>query len=428
LIKKRQTVALFERNDSMQKGLLLGCIMHPVIRKEKPMFHVHVATFRTFVNRLRLPWNVYQRANLIRLGAAVLTRRSLPVRRLARTIAGPTKSHRAADKRLRRFLGNPALGPAALDAALAAYLQFLLSRLGALPFVLVMLDWTFIDGRAILWAQIPYRGRALPLLALVQNLPLQADEARRTQAEKELLTRLHRCWPASAPPPLLLMDRGFDKGPLLSWLCDQDWLFIVRIQRGHLLYDLDGRLLNDEYDAQGHLVRRGPLHPGPGKPLRFPHVTYFQKERLPLHLAVSAILDPKTLQVKEWRLVTNLPAEHLGRVPKLYAQRMPPEEVHRDAKRGYAVAGFGLSHLGRLRPDRLERLIFMFSLIYGFLVLVAETARESREWLCTRQWGLSLAHFALDLLHAPNVAPLQLARQACASVRLKPAWLQGGDC
>jgi hypothetical protein len=392
------------------------------------MFHAHVSAFRTFVNRLHLPWNAYQLDNLVRLGAAVIQRRSLPVRRLARTIAGPSKNHRAADKRLRRFLGNPALGLAALDAALAAHLSFLLARFGAVPFVLVMLDWTFLPGRAILWAQIPYRGRALPLFALVQHVPLTDDEVGRTQAEKQLLLRLQRCWPAAAPPPVLLADRGFDKAPLLSWLIGAGWLFIVRIKRGNHLLDEHGRLLNDAYDADGHLVSIGPLHPGPGKQLTFPRITYYEKERLPLHLAVSALLDPKTLKVEEWRLVTNLPVEDLGRVPKLYGQRMPPEEVHRDSKRGYAISGMGLCAMGRLRPDRLERLIFMFGLIYGYLVLVAETARESRAWLCERHWGLSLAHYALDLLHAPNARPLQMARQACASVRLEPLWPTGGDC
>jgi Transposase DDE domain len=402
--------------------------MHLFRRKEKPMFHAHVSAFRTFVNRLRLPWNSYQQENLVRLGAAVIQRRSLPVRRLARTLAGPTKSHRAADKRLRRFLGNPALGPAALDAALAAHLSFLLARFGAVPFVLVMLDWTFLPGRAVLWAQIPYRGRSLPLFALVQHVPLTKDEEGRTAAEKQLLLRLQRCWPATAPSPVLLADRGFDKAPLLSWLIATGWQFIVRIKRGNHLVDAQGHLLNDAYDADGHLVQVGSLHPEPGKQLLFPQITYLQKERLPLHLAVSAIRDPKTLKVEEWRLVTNLPAEQLWRVPKLYAHRMPPEEVHRDSKRGFGVSGFGLSHLGRLRPDRLERLIFMFSLIYGYLVLVAETARESREWLCERHWGLSLAQYALDLLHAPDARPLQIAHQACASVRLEPLWPTGGDC
>src|SRR5436190_3876855 len=134
-VQVRTKIGLITGRHSMQKGLLPRCIMHLSIRKEKPMFHAHVSAFRTFVNHLRLPWNAYQQENLVRLGAAVLQRRSLPLRRLARTIAGPTKSHRAADKRLRRFLGNPALGPSALDAALTAHLSFLLSRLGAVPFV-----------------------------------------------------------------------------------------------------------------------------------------------------------------------------------------------------------------------------------------------------------------------------------------------------
>src|SRR5215212_2631768 len=177
----------------MQKGLLLRCIMHLSTRKEKPMLHPHVATFRVFVHRLNLPWNRYQKENFLRLGAAFLQRRSLLLRRLARTLAGVGPAHHAADKRLRRFLGNPLLDRTACDAALAAHLQFLLARLGAVPFIPVMLDWTFIAGRAILWAQIPYRGRALPLLSLVQEFPMDAAEARRTEAEKELLTA---CGPA----------------------------------------------------------------------------------------------------------------------------------------------------------------------------------------------------------------------------------------
>jgi hypothetical protein len=168
-----------------------------------------------------------------------------------------------------------------------------------------------------------------------------------------LLLRLRRCWPATAPFPVLLADRGFDKAPLLSWLIGQGWRFIVRIKRGNHLYDEHGHLLNDAYDADGHRVQMGPLHPGPGKQLLFPQITSYPKERLPLHLAVSAIRDPKTLTVEEWRLVTNLPVEHLGPVPKLYGQRMPPEEVHRDSKHGFAVSGFGLCHMGRLRADRL---------------------------------------------------------------------------
>jgi Transposase DDE domain len=391
------------------------------------MFHAHYAAFRVFIHHLALPLTRYQRENFLRLGAAFLTRRSLPVRRLARTLAGPFRSHRAADKRLRRFLGNPRLDEPTLDAALAAYLRFLLPRFGSRSFVPVMLDWTFIKGRAILWAQIPYRGRSFPLLAHVQGFPKGNDEVGRTACEQHLLTRLRRSWPADAPEPLLLMDRGFDKGPLLSWLLAQEMHFIVRIQRENRLYDARGRCLNDEYISGEGRPPRGPLHPKAGEMLLFLHVTYYEKERLPLHLAVTAARDRKSGEISEWLLLTNVSEAELARVAEWYRQRMSPEETHRDSKRGYAVSGFALSHLGRLRPDRLQRYLFFVGLMVGFLVLVAETRRESRRWLNERHWGLSLVTFALDLLHTPGLSPWRMARQACASVQLKPLWLPGGD-
>jgi hypothetical protein len=93
---------------------------------------------------VHVPWRKTQRENFRLLGAAFLQRRSLPLRRLARTLAGPTPQVKAADKRLRRFLGNDRL---ALDAALGAYLRFLLPRFGAVPFIPVMLDWTYVKER-----------------------------------------------------------------------------------------------------------------------------------------------------------------------------------------------------------------------------------------------------------------------------------------
>jgi len=101
--------------------------------------------------------------------------------------------------------------------------------------------------------------------------------------------------------------------------------------------------------------------------------------------------------------------------------------MQRDSKRGHAVSGFALSHLGRMRVDRLERYLFFLGLIYCFLVLVAETQRETREWLAKRHWGLSLSTLALDLLHTVGESARHLAHQACASVHLEPLWTPGGD-
>jgi hypothetical protein len=411
----------------MQNGLLLGGIMPPMTRKEKPMSHPCFAAFRTFVKQLNVPWHRYQKANLLLLGAAFLQRRSLPVRRLARALAGPGKAHRACDKRLRRFLGNRRLDEAAQEAAAACLLRFVLARLGAVPFVPVMVDWLFVDDHAILGLQVPYRGRSLPLGFAVHSRTLSDDEERQTAAEQKLVERLLAYWPDEAPPPVLLCDRGFDKRALLSFLLERKVRFIVRIQTDHHLYDRRGRLLNDRFDPALGFLRPGRLHPPLGKARLFAHVTYYQQYRLQVHLVVTAKADPKTGQRREWRLVTNLPGQYLRHVPRLYAQRMSPEETHRDLKGGASVAGFALSHLGRMRADRLQRYLLIVALLACFLVLVAETEREAREWLCRKHWGIGLLTMGLELLHAAGTAANQLARRACASVTLQPLWLPGGD-
>lgn len=103
------------------------------------MLPIHRTAFRHFVKRLQLPWRKTQRDKLILWGTAFLARRSLPVRRLARTLAPDPRGAKHLDKRLRRFLGNERLH---LDAGLRAYLALLLPRFGAQPFGPLVLDWT----------------------------------------------------------------------------------------------------------------------------------------------------------------------------------------------------------------------------------------------------------------------------------------------
>jgi hypothetical protein len=88
---------------------------------------------------LQLPWSKPQHQNLLAFGTAFCQARSLPLRRLARGLAGPGKAQRAPEKRLCGFLGN---ARPESPGALAALLRFLLFRFGAVPFVSVLLDWT----------------------------------------------------------------------------------------------------------------------------------------------------------------------------------------------------------------------------------------------------------------------------------------------
>ena len=374
------------------------------------MIHHHVDAFRVYVNQLSLPWPKPWRRNFLDVGVGLCAQGTLVVRSLARALTGPKKSMRSADKRLRRFLGNERLDEAALDAALACHLRFLLARLPRHPQIPVMVDWTKVGEHDLLWLHIPCRGRSLPLIGfVVSGRGAEDEEAWRTLSEKELLGRLHRCWPAGFPPPLLLMDRGFDKGPLLEWLLAEGWLFVLRAKE-NLFFDAQGQVLN------------GALCGLPGRPLLFPQVTYTQAHRFPLHLVVTAQRHPRTRKNVRWLLVTTLPEHQLRRVPGLYALRMSPEETHRDVKRGAHQRGFALSHLGQLRLDRLERLVFLLSLVYSFLVLLGHTELDTHTWLKQKRWGLSIATLGRELLLHAGPLACRLARHACARIRLNPAW------
>src|SRR5947208_3141959 len=114
-------------------GFSLGAQCTRQRERRSPLSHPYFAAFRIFVKQLSLPWHHYQLTNLVLLGSAFLRRRSLPIRRLARKLAGPGKKHAALDRRFRRFLGNARLDEAAQDAAVAALLQFVLARMGAVP-------------------------------------------------------------------------------------------------------------------------------------------------------------------------------------------------------------------------------------------------------------------------------------------------------
>lgn len=364
---------------------------------------------RRFLQALHLPWSKPQLGNLLLLTTAFLTERSLPIRRLARTLAGPGPEHRYLDKRLRRFLGSEQLDTA---AGLTAYLAFLLPRFASVPYVPVVLDWTFV-GRtyAVLWAQIPYRGRSFPLYALVLPYGRQAD----TQTEIELLALLRTAWPKEGPRPILMADAGFPKSTLLSWLLEHGWSFVIRAHGNvHLSLTSGGRPL-----------AVAPSGEAPGRACYFPNVQWQPLGGLRLHVVVSTRLYPDGL--RRWVLFTNLPEERLAWARQLYAHRMQPEQTHRDGKRGHFVSGYGLSHLKRLRADRLGRLLFCLGLIYALLVLLAETQPETRAWLLQRHWGLSLSTFGLDLVRAARGRLMSAINQALACAQLRPLWLETGD-
>lgn len=374
-------------------------VMHPGAEQVLPPFVTH----------LHLPWTRPQLKNFLQVGVAFFRERSLPIRRLARALTGPTREHRHTDKRLRRFLGNEKLDR---EGALQALLAFLLPRFAAQAYIPVMLDWMHVGtAKAILVLHIPYRGRSLPLWSAVHPWAGNTDMS---EQEQEALRALRRAWPKTGPQPLLLADRGFAKSPFLQWLHEEDWQYVIRVRQRTVIRDATGERLDPRATV------------GVGAVGLFPHVTYHSEAQIPGHLAVSCQLNEQG-ELSHWLLLGNLDVSQLRYFPRLYAHRMSPEETHRDYKRGHFVSGFGVSHLGRMKDVRLENLLCCMNLLYALLVLVAETDRETRAWLKKRHWGLSLATFALNLLAAAGRSVRRLIKQALDSVKLEPLWLQSGD-
>ena len=117
----------------------------------------------------------------------------------------------------------------------------------------------------------------------------------------------------------------------------------------------------------------------------------------------------------------------IDEIARLYAQRLQPEQIHRDCKNGHFVSGYALGHLGRMLPQRLQNLLFCVGLWFAFLILLAESDAATREWLIKRHWGLSLSTFGLDLVRFFEDRLPRAIKWALDWVHLAPLWAETGD-
>jgi hypothetical protein len=260
----------------------------------------------------------------------------------------PVRAKRASlDKRLRRFLSNPAVRVRDWYRSVAVDL---LARAAAAGEAHLIIDGTKVSfGHQLLMIGVAYRRRALPL-AWTWVRHRQGHSTTRKQLA--LLGYVRRLLPAHIVVSLV-GDCEFGNARLIEYLDAWGWAYALR-QPGHYLCMPRG---------VGAWLRLDALpHVHPGMTLWLGRVLLTQTNAYPTNLAVHWQKGEKA----PWFLATNLPCPRPAR--RLYRRRMWLEEMFGDMK-GH---GFDLEDTHLRHFLRLSRLTLAVCLVYTWLVATGE--------------------------------------------------------
>jgi hypothetical protein len=312
----------------------------------------------------------------------------LTVSEIARAIL-TRSNHWHKFKRMHRFLSNVKWSP---QGCFPILLQFLLSRFRTGAYLPVIIDQSTIAGRwEVLWASIPFRGRALPFcFRLFTTAELKADpEGSQPKLEDEFIATVVHLLPCPAQA-VLLLDRGYARVSLLRLLGSLGVKYVLRVRADTWVYYRPGY----EGPLAKIKVRRGEL-------LWWRNVDYQKRERYPTNLAITL----NAIAAEPWYLVTNL--SRAAATIFWYERRFRCEELFKDIK--------DQLHLETLRikqPCQIERLLFGLVIAYYALTLIGVAAQRAglRRKVCKDR--VSAAWMALRLLKMPQFLKPAFVRRA----------------
>ena len=343
-----------------------------------------------FVQSMLHGWRLTRQRNLalLALGISRVRDGHLTVSEIARCI--PTRSdHWVKFKRIKRFLTSLRWSPAELFGPMLSYV---LERFWPGHYLPVIFDQSTLGGRwEMLWASIPFRGRALPIaFRLFTYAEISDDpEGSQNKLEEAFIRQVVAILPQT-PPAILLFDRGYARVSLLKLLDKLGVRYVVRarkdvwIQHGHHFSGLLGEVS----------VSKGSL-------LWWPRIRYQQSERYQVNLAITR----NAIAQEPWYLVTNL--SRADTAVYWYERRFRCEELFRDMKDQLHLETLRLQH-----TPRVERLVFGMVVLYYALTLIgAEIQKRGlRRKICKDK--VSLAFLALRSLFMPWLLTDERIRQA----------------
>jgi hypothetical protein len=250
--------------------------------------------------------------------------------------------------------------------------------------IVLLVDRTEWNDHNLLYAAIPFRGRALPVA--VDGLPDGSTHHTR------LAALLDHAAPALPPgtPVVVVADREFGNALVIDAIRARGWHFCLRYKHDTWFQTLDG----DRWQARDRFPRHGQRR-------LWSHLRVQEQGSGPWQVAVFWGRGEK----EPWVLVSDLPAQRL--VP-LYRQRMRIDAMFSDLK----SRGFNLEKTRLTDPHRLVRLARLLALAYLWMLLFAAVAiRRGYRALVdfARRRALSYLQIARRLLaHRPPevVGPL----------------------
>jgi hypothetical protein len=344
----------------------------------------------SFVQSVLPTMRVTRQRNLVWTVLGILQVRDghLTLSEIARAM--PTKvAHWHKFKRIKRFLSNLKWAP---QDHFGDLLRLVLTRFRMDSYVPVIIDQTTLAGRwEILWASIPFRGRALPIAfklfcwADIRNDP----EGSQNKLERQFLDQLLALFP-DPQRVLLLFDRGYARVQLLEHLKSWRVRYVVRAKAD--------TWVTYPHHYAGPIgqfsVQRGTL-------LWWPQVRCRQLHSHVCNLAITHNATSK----EPWYLLTNLPRADSAVI--WYERRFHCEELFKDVKDQLHLETIRINH-----RHRIERLLFALMMAYLALTLIGVAAQRAgyRKYVCKDR--ISPAWMALRLLYMPWLLKPRLLRRA----------------
>jgi hypothetical protein len=363
-----------------------------------------------FIKEVAPSWRKTQLINLALLCQALFRRHSLALTELARAYPIPDVRrvrnprhgllHRV--KRLWRFLANDRLDTEELMGRLTV-LSYSVSRSPGMVLP-ILVDLTYFRAFAVLSANVPRGGRALPIawtsfrrdLAGVEELS-QNLLIRRVIGQ--MLARIVR-----GIQTVIVADREFASAAFFRFLRGQGSSFAIRV-------DAETHVIHTRYS--GALGDIG-IRPG-GRRIWLPGALYSKEARERVNiLAVWA-----TNQREPWFIASDLSDPRL--VECMYRKRMKIEHGYRDWKHHLRLKG-----TPRVKSaGQLEGLILGVVVLYWYLCLLgvrASSPELKRELASWGELGLFKLGMELARLGEQFLAPLSI--RVCSWVAAKLSYLR----